>query len=58
MSVIEPCRRTKISARNYLSAVLPGLACGRDPFKCNDGFYGIPPEPPELIEYVRPRFRL
>jgi hypothetical protein len=38
--------------------VLPGLACGRDPFKCNDGFYGIPPEPPELIEYVRPRFRL
>jgi hypothetical protein len=24
--VIETCRRLKISARNYLSAVLPGLA--------------------------------
>jgi hypothetical protein len=26
MSVIETCRRIKISARDYLSAVLPGLA--------------------------------
>jgi len=26
MSVLETCRRIKISARDYLSAVLPGLA--------------------------------
>jgi transposase len=26
LSVIETCRRLKISARDYLSAVLPGLA--------------------------------
>ena len=26
LSVIETCRRIKISARDYLSAVLPGLA--------------------------------
>jgi hypothetical protein len=26
LSVIETCRRLKVSARDYLSAVLPGLA--------------------------------